>query len=62
MKLSSIYIGKDGRTIAHLIKDATVVGLVEVESASEAQKKLEEIKKAVSKPTSSSYLIIAFKA
>jgi hypothetical protein len=62
MKLSSIYIGKDGRTIANLIKDATVVGLVEVESASEAQKKLEEIKKAILKATSSSYLVIAFKA
>lgn len=62
MKLSSIYIGKDGRTIAHLIKDATVVGLVEVDGASEAPKKLEEIKKVISKATSSSYLVIAFKA
>ncbi len=62
MKLANIYIGKEGRTIAHLIKDATVVGLVEVDGAAEAAKKLEEIKKIVSKVTSSSYLVVAFKA
>ena len=62
MKLGNIYIGKDGRNIAPLVKDATVVGLVEVDSAADASKKLEEIKKAVTKPTTSSYLIIAFKA
>jgi hypothetical protein len=44
-----------------LIKNTTVVSVHEVATTADATKKIEEIKKTVSKPTSGSYLIIVFK-
>jgi len=61
MRLSDVFLGADGRSIVPLIKNTTVVNVVEIGSNAEISKKLDEIKKTVSKPSSSSYLIIVFK-
>ena len=61
MKVTNLFIGKSAREIAHLIKDTTVLGLVEVEAPSEAGKKLEDLKKSISKPSANGFIVIAFK-
>jgi len=61
MRLSDVFLGADGRSIVPLIKNTTVVNVVDIGSNAEISKKLDEIKKTVSKPSSSSYLIIVFK-
>jgi hypothetical protein len=61
MRLSDIFVGSDGKSITQLIKNTTVMGVYEISATAEVSKKLEEIKKTVSKPTSGSYLIIVFK-
>ena len=61
MRLSDIFTGADGRSITQLIKNTTVMGVYEISTAAEVSKKLDEIKKTVSKSTSGSYLIIIFK-
>ena len=62
MKLADLFVGKTGREITHLIKDATVVGLVEVSVPAEVPKKFEDLKKVVSKPSLNGYIVVAFKA
>ncbi len=61
MRLSDIFAGADGKSINLLIKNTTVMGVYEISTTAEVSKKLDEIKKTVSKPTSGSYLIIVFK-
>ncbi len=61
MRLSDIFLGADGKSINQLIKNTTVMGVHEISTTAEVSKKLEEIKKTVSKPTSGSYLVIVFK-
>ena len=61
MRLSDIFTGADGKSITQLIKNTTVMGVYEINTTAEISKKLDEVKKTVSKPTSGSYLIIVFK-
>ena len=61
MRLSDIFIGADGKSIMPIVKNTTVVNVVEIGSNAEIPKKIDEIKKTVSKPSSSSYLIVVFK-
>ena len=61
MRLSDIFTGSDGKSITQLIKNTAVMGVYEISTAAEVSKKLDEIKKTVSKPTSGSYLVIVFK-
>jgi dihydropteroate synthase len=61
MRLADIFNGTDPKSIMPLIKNTTVISVHEVATTAEATKKLDEIKKTVSKPTSGSYLIIVFK-
>ena len=61
MRLSDIFVGSDGKSITQLIKNTTVMGVYEISTTAEVAKKLEEIKKTVSKPTSGTYLVIVFK-
>ena len=61
MHLSNMFNGSDPKAIMPLIKNTTVISVHEVATTADATKKLEEIKKTVSKPTSGSYLIIVFK-
>jgi hypothetical protein len=56
-----MFNGSDPKAIMPLIKNTTVISVHEVTTTAEVAKKLEEIKKTVSKPTSGSYLIIVFK-
>lgn len=62
MKIKDLFLGKSGADLANLIKDSTVVGLVEIEIQNEISKKLEELKKVVSRSSANGYLVIAFKA
>jgi hypothetical protein len=62
MALANIFVGKKIREILPLLKDTTLACMVEVSEPSEVSRKIEEIKKAVSKPNSKGYLIIALKA
>jgi hypothetical protein len=59
--LSNNFTGADGKSINQLIKDTTVMGVYEISTTAEVSKKLDDIKKTVSKPTSGSYLIIVFR-
>ena len=61
MRLSDIFLGADGKSINQLIKNTTVMGVYEISTTAEVSKKLDEIKRTVSKPTSGSYLVIVFK-
>ena len=61
MRLADIFNGTDPRSIMPLIKNTTVISVHEVATNAEVSKKLDEIKKTVSKPTSGSYLVIVFK-
>lgn len=61
MRLSDIFVGADGKSITQLIKNTTVMGVYEIHTTAEISKKLDEVKKTVSKPTSGSYLVIVFK-
>ena len=61
MRLSDIFTGADGKSITQLIKNTTVMGVYEISTTIEVPKKLEEIKKTVSKPASGGYLVIVFK-
>ena len=61
MRLSEMFNGSDPKSIMPLIKNTTIISVHEVATTAEATKKLDEIKKTVSKPTSGSYLIIVFK-
>ena len=45
----------------HLIKQTTVIGVYEISSSAEIPKKIEEIKKLVSKHPSTNQFIIVFK-
>ena len=60
MRLADSYIGRDGNTLSSLIAKSKIVEIVEITSASEAAKKLEEIKKTISKSTGT-FTVIAFK-
>jgi dihydropteroate synthase len=61
MRLSDIFTGSDAKSVMPLIKNTTVVSVHEVATTAEVAKKIEEIKKTVSKPTSGTYLVIVFK-
>ena len=61
MRVSDIFVGAQGKSINLLIKNTTVVGVYEISSSSEIPKKIEEIKKLVSKHPSTNQLIIVFK-
>jgi hypothetical protein len=60
MRLADSYKGKEGNTLSSLIARSKIVEIVEISSASEASKKLDEIKKVISK-SSGNFTIIAFK-
>ena len=60
MRLADSYKGKDGNTLSSLIARSKIVEIVEISSASDASKKLDEIKKVISK-SSGTFTIIAFK-
>ena len=60
MRLADSYRGKDGYTLSSLIARSKIVEIVEVSSTSEISKKLDEIKKAISR-SSGIFTIIAFK-
>lgn len=61
MRISDIFLGADGKSINQLIKNTNVMGVYEISTTAEVSKKLEEIKRTVSKPNSGSYLVIVFK-
>ena len=61
MRLSDVFTGADGKSITQLIKNTTVMGVYEISTTIEVSRKLDEIKKTVSKPTSGGYLVIVFK-
>ena len=61
MKLSDTFIGKDGKILASHISSAKIIDLVEVSSSSEVPKKLDQIKKSLSKNSSATYLVVAFR-
>ena len=60
MRLADSFKGKDGGTLSSLIAKSKIVEIVEISSASEATKKLDEIKKVISK-SSGNFTVIAFK-
>ena len=60
MRLADSFIGKDGNTLSSLIAKSKIVEIVEITSSADAPKKLEEIKKTISKH-SGNYTVIAFK-
>jgi hypothetical protein len=61
MRVSDIFVGAQGKSILPLIKNTTVVGVYEISSSAEIPKKIEEIKKLVSKHPSTNQLVIVFK-
>ena len=61
MRLSDVFTGADGKSINQLIKNTTVMGVYEISTTAEVPKKIEEIKKLVSKHPSINQLIIVFK-
>ena len=61
MRLADNFIGKDGSVLLQPLRNSKIVEVVEVSSASEHQKKLEEIKKSIAKQPSASFMIVAFK-
>ena len=61
MKISDAIKGKEAKAVNQYLARATIAEAVEVSTASELQRKLEEIKQAVSKSSSSRYIIIAYK-
>ena len=61
MKISDAIKGKEAKAVSQYLARATIAEAVEVSNASELQRKLEEIKQAVSKSSSSRYIIIAYK-
>lgn len=60
MRLSDVFSGANGKSIMPLVKNSTVVNVVEIGSNAEIPKKIHEIKKTVSKLSSSSSLIVVF--
>ena len=60
MRIADSLIGKDGKVLSPFINNTKIVEIVEISSNSEIAKKLDELKKAVSRQ-SGSYTIIAFK-
>jgi hypothetical protein len=60
MRLADSYKGKDGNTVSTLIARSKIVEIVEISSASDSSKKLDEIKKVISK-SSGTFTVIAFK-
>ena len=61
MKITDLIKGKEAKVINQHLTRATIAEAVEVTNANELQKKQEEIKQAVSKSSSSKYIIIAYK-
>ena len=60
MRLADSFKGKDGNTLSSLIAKSKIVEIVEISSASDASKKLDEIKKVIS-TSSGTFTVIAFK-
>jgi hypothetical protein len=61
MKLTEALIGKDGKTIEPYLRNTKIAELVEISTSSEITKKLEDIRKAMSRNSSASYLVIALR-
>ena len=61
MRIADIFKGKTGRELGSLISDSVVIELVEITTTGEITNKLEIIKKALSRSSSSSYLVVVFK-
>lgn len=61
MKLTEALIGKDGKSIEPYLRNTKIAELVEITSSSEVVKKLDDIKRAMSRNTSASYLVVALK-
>ena len=61
MKLTEALIGKDGKSIEPYLRNTKIAELVEITSSSEVVKKLDDIKRAMSRNTFASYLVVALK-
>jgi hypothetical protein len=61
MRLADSFIGKDGKTLAPYINNSKIIEIVEINSNSEIQRKLDEVKKALLKQ-SMGYIIAVFKS
>ena len=61
MKLADTFIGKDGKALSAHINNAKIADLLEISSSSDIHKKLDELKKSLSKNSSATYLVVAFR-
>jgi len=61
MRLAETFIGKDGRILAPYINSSKIIELVEISSSSQVSKQLDEVRKALSKNPSATYLVVVFK-
>ena len=61
MRLADNYIGKDGSVLAQQLRNTKIVEIVEISSGFETNNRLDEIKKALAKLPSATYMIVAFK-
>ena len=61
MKLTEALIGKDGKSIEPYLRDTKIAELVEISTSGEITKKLDDIRKAMSRNSSASYLVIALR-
>lgn len=61
MSLANSFIGKTTKSLDPHIANAKIVELVEVSSGTDIQRKLDTIKRSLSRTSSADYLIIAIK-
>ncbi len=61
MRLADSFIGKDGKALSPYINSSKIVEVVEISSSANVSRSLDEIRKAISKNSSATYLVVAFK-
>jgi hypothetical protein len=61
MRLADSFIGKDGKTLAPYINNSKIIEIVEISSSADMQRRIDEVKRAISKQ-SGTYLVAVFKS
>ena len=61
MRLADTLIGRDGKVLSPIINSSKIVEVVEVSSSANVSKAMDDLRKCLSKNSSATYLIVAFK-
>jgi len=61
MRLADTLIGKDGKVLSPFVNNSKIVEVIEISSSTNVAKSLDEIRKALAKNSSATYLVVAFK-